>query len=290
VLTFDFSPLSGTVDRQAVATLRRESIAAGVKPFNGTDQFAFWLSVIGWLGTAALLAFIDFGSVSLFAKVSFTVVVGAINLFYLFTMPLWSYRLAVRWTEFFRVKRFAAVNQLTYADSESKPTWNSLLFNKKADKYHTYRVFTSTREPVFEAGTYVYEVWVDKKLVAVGWGYIVVDLGRPVASMVLRSRSRASNRRWAAGAYSRNPVVSLGPDIDRRFRLYCPTGAEDDARRIFTPGLVAALRKLGRSVDVEVSDRFLFVYSKRRFAFPRPRDVKDVFAIISLVSAQAGTA
>jgi len=290
VLTFDFSPLSGPVDRQAVARFRLESLAAGVRPSGGDDVFMFWLSVIGFPVTAGLVAFVDIGGLPLFAKASFTLVFGAFSLFFLVSIPAWVYRLATRWAELFRTRRFAAVNQLTYAGSESKPTWHSLLFDKKADRYRTFNVFTATREPIFEAGNYVYEVLIDRKLVAVPWGYIVVDLGRPVAPLMLRSTSRASSRRWGAGPYSRNPVLSLGPDVDRRFRLYCPSGAEKDASRIFTPDLISALGRLGRSVDVEVADRFLFVYSTRRFALPRPRAVKDVFAVISLVSAQAGTA
>jgi hypothetical protein len=38
---------------------------------------------------------------------------------------------------------------------------------------------------------------------------------------MLRSTSRRSASRWALGAYSRNPVLALGPSAGRRFRLYC---------------------------------------------------------------------
>ena len=41
-------------------------------------------------------------------------------------------------------------------------------------------------------------------------------------------------------------------------------GAEDDARSLFTPKLIAALRRVGRSVDVEVSGSLMFIYSTRR--------------------------
>ncbi len=66
-------------------------------------------------------------------------------------------------------------------------------------------------------------------------------------------------------------------------------GAEDDAWSLFTPELIAALRRVGRSVDVEVSGSFLFIYSSRRFPFPRPGAVTAVFSLISLVGSLART-
>ena len=103
------------------------------------------------------------------------------------------------------------------------------------------------------------------------------------------STGRRSAKRWALGAYSRNPILCLGSYADRRFRLYCTAGAEDEARRIFTPELIAALNRVERSVDVEVSGHFMFVSSTRQFRFPRPGAVTAVFSLISLVGSLART-
>jgi hypothetical protein len=289
VQPFDFSPLVAPVDRAAVATLRRQSIADKVPPAANDDLFLFWVSVVGFVVASALLAFIDIGSISLVAKIAYTAGMGSVDLVFVVGIVFGLYRLSVRWTQFFRAKQFAELNGMTYAASEMKPTWDSTLFNRSAVKSHASNVFTATSEPVFEAGNYVYENWADKKLIVTEWGYAVADLGRVTAPFVLRSNSRRSARRLGGGAYTSNPILSIGSFADRQFRLYCPAGAEDDARRLFTSELIGGLQKMGRTIDVEVKGQFLFIYSSRRFAFPRPAVVRAVFAVIGLVTAPTRT-
>jgi hypothetical protein len=270
-----------------VDALRRESVAAKILPTEFSDVFILWMSVIGLLVVSSLIALVDFSgnlpASAIVQQALYTVIMGLCDVVFVLGIFYSIYRLLVRWGQFYRTKRFAAVNGMTYAVAEAQPTWDCLLFNAKDLEPRGTSVFTATSSPVFEAGNYHYSVRrSDGKLSnATHWGYIVVDLGRPVPAMVLRSRSRRSARRWALGAYSRNPVLPLGSFADRWFRLYCPAGAEDVARDIFTPGLVTKLRGLGRAVDVEVSGSFLFVYSCKPFRFPRPRVVRAAFAIIS---------
>lgn len=289
--TFDYSPLTGPVDPAAVAALRRESKASKVQPAAIDDFFLLWVFVIGFLVAAGMVAIVDLGSaaIALWARIGVTAIMGSVAAVQLIGISYAIYRLVVRWTQFFRAKQFAAANRMTYAVTESKPTWDSLLFNAKVFTSKASNVFTATSEPVFEAGNYHYENWVDKKLVGTDWGYVVVDLRRPVSRLVLRSTSRRSSRRWGDGAYLRNPVLSLGAAADRRYRLYCQDGAEEEARRLFTPELIAALNRLGRSVDVEISGNFMFVYSARRFPFPRPRSVTAVFSLIALCRPGIGS-
>jgi hypothetical protein len=289
VQTFDFSPLTAPLDRPAVESLRRESVAAKIVPTEFSDGFNLGVSFFGLVLTWIIIAAINFipGATPGFLEdpvEAADVVLGAFSLLFIFGIVYGIYRLRVRWGQYYRTREFAAANAMTYAVSEAKPTWDCLLFNAKVEAPRAASVFTATTAPVFEAGNYHYSSRrSDGKLTdATHWGYIVADLGRPAPAIVLRSRSRRSAKRWAAGAYSRNPALSLWPDADRRFILYCPAGAEDDAREIFTPELIGALNALGRSVDVEVSGSFLFVYSCKPFRFPRPGAVRDVFAVISL--------
>jgi hypothetical protein len=286
VHTFDFSPLTAPVDKSAVSALRREAQADKVKPSAADEVITLWVGVVGFVVAAGLLVLVDFGSVpvSLVAKILWTALMGSLGTV-LFAGVVYSvYRLLVRWTQFYRAKQFAAANGMTYAVSESKPTWDSRLFQVDGLNARASNVFTATSEPVFEVGNYHYENWSNKKLVGIDWGYLVVDLGRPYAPIVLRSMTRQSLRRWSPDAYARNPVLPVATSVDRKFQLYCPVGAEDDARRLFTPQLITALARIGRTVNAEVAGQFLFVYSGRRFPFPRPRAVKAVFAVISLVT------
>ena len=287
--TFDFSPLTTPVDKSSVAELRRESISEKVQPAAIDDVFVFWMCLVTFVFDTAVVVFIDTGSLAPWVKVGITVILGPMALFLLYGILYSIYRLRVRWSQFFRANQFATVNRMTYAVSESRPTWDSLLFNSKAFKAGATNVFTATSEPVFEAGNYYYENWLGKKLIGTEWGYAVIDLGRPVPLLMLRSTGRRSAKRWALGAYSRNPILSLGFSADRRFRLYCTAGAEDEARRIFTPELIAAFNRVERSVDVEVSGHCMFVYSTRQFWFPRPGAVTAVFSLISLVGSLART-
>jgi hypothetical protein len=103
--------------------------------------------------------------------------------------------------------------------------------------------------------------------------------------MMLRSTSRRSTKRFGRPGFAGYPVLPLGGRIDRSFQLYCPPSAADEARRLFAPELIAALRKVARSVDVEVSGKFLFVYSTKYFAFPRPKVITAVFAALSLANS-----
>jgi hypothetical protein len=288
VQTFDFSPLTSPVDRSAVQALRRESIAAKVQPTEISDVFALGVSVFGFILGSGMIAIVDFlpgeTSIPFVVLAGYTVLMGLFLAVVVLGIVYGIYRLLVRWAQFYRAKQFAAVNGMTYAVAEAKPTWDGLVFNAEVVVPRGASVFTATTSPVFEAGNYHYSSRrPDGRLTnATHWGYIVVDLGRPVPPMVLRSKSRRSARRWALGAYSRNPILPLGRYADRWFRLYCPAGAEDVARDIFTPELVSRLRALGRSIDVEVRGSFLFVYSCKPFRFPRPRAVRAAFAIISM--------
>ena len=297
VQTFDFSPLTAPLDRSAVQALRRESVAAKIVPTEISDVFNLGVAVFGLILTWFLIAGINFvpGVPADFLRIQRDVAdifLGGVTVLFVAAIVYAMYRLLVRWGQFYRTKQFAAVNALTYAVSEAKPTWDCLLFGAKDEEARAASVFTATGSPVFEAGNYHYSTRKpDGKLTdATQWGYIVVDLGRPVPSMVLRSKSRRSARRWALGAYSRNPVLPLGGFADPWFTLYCPAGAEGDARKIFTPELISRLRALGRAVDVEISGSFLFVYSCKSFRFPRPRAVRAVFAIISMMSQSLRTA
>jgi hypothetical protein len=290
VQTFDFSPLSAPVDSAAVAALRRESVAHKVAPNTQEEALGFGLSIAAFIVDTGILLFIDLGFLPLITKVLFTAIMGTLDVLFLFGIFYAGYRLSVRWAEFYRAKQFAAVNAMTYAVSESKPTWNSLVFNREAARSGASSVFTTTSEPVFEAGNYFYENLAAGKLVRTDWGYAVVDLGRTFPRMMLRSTSRLSAKRFGHAAFAGYPVLPLGGRADRAFTLYCPSESEDEARSLFTPEFIAALQKVGRSVDVEVSGQFLFIYSSKRFAFPRPRVVAAVFAALSLANSLTRTA
>jgi hypothetical protein len=288
VRTFDFTPLTAPNDRVAVDRLRRESNAAKIVPTEFSDVFILWMCVVGSIVGGGLLAVGDLGlpSSAIVIKILYSLTVGPCMLMMVLGVFYSIYRLQVRWGQYYRVLRFAEVNAMTYSVTEAKPTWDGFIFKGDAEEARAASVFTATGVPVFEVGNYHYSHRKpDGKLSdATAWGYIVVELGSEVPPMMLRSRSRLSTKRWALGAYARNPVLSLGPDADRHYVLYCPAGQEDIARRLFTPELISAFSALGRSVDVEVSGSHLFVYSCKPFRFPRPRAVRAAFAIISLAS------
>ncbi len=77
--------------------------------------------------------------------------------------------------------------------------------------------------------------------------HIVLDPPRATASVL--------------GLWERGQHLSLEGDFDRYFRLYCPTGYERDALYLFTPDVMARFIDSAATLEVEIVDDWLFLYS-----------------------------
>ncbi len=287
---FSYTPLTAPLNKKAVKKLQTESNAAKIQPNDRSDTFFFGMSIASFVLTSGILAFVNFYptpynpgfQIEIYI---FDLIFGYCDTIFLLGIILSTYRLATRWGEYYRALQFAATNQMTYTTAEPKPTWDCILFNIQTETWdqgpRASSVFTSQTQPTFETGNYQYPITIGTKKTGRNWGYIVANLATPKPAMVLRSKSKQSAKRWAMGAYSKHPILSLGATADKTFTLYCPAGAEDAARQIFTPQVIKELKTLGKSIDVEIKDNHMFVYSSKPFKFPRAKAIKNVFTIIA---------
>jgi hypothetical protein len=103
--------------------------------------------------------------------------------------------------------------------------------------------------------------------------------------------SRANNGMFGSSnlpsAFRRDQVLSLEGDFDRYFTLYCPRQYERDALYVFTPDLMALLIDEAAPYDVEIIDRWLFVYAARPFPLADPHTYQRLLRIVATVGRKA---
>jgi hypothetical protein len=283
---FDFTAITARSDRSAVEALRKRATAAGVEPTEISDTFGLGMVITGFVLCSVIFALVVNGhrAVSIFVAIGM-LGWGGLGAFFLFGIGYFTYRVLVRWGQYFRALQFAERNGMTFTVSGPKPEWDGAIFRISDTKPRATSVFRAATAPVFEVGNFHFGVFRNDKPATQRWGYVAVDVGHQLPHATLRSTSgRLSRRRWDPdGAYTDDPILSLGAVADRMFTLYCPVGGESQAQLIFTADLLSRLARLGRNVDAELKGSVLFVYSCKPFRIPRPRALQRVFGIISAV-------
>ncbi len=105
--------------------------------------------------------------------------------------------------------------------------------------------------------------------------------------------SRANNGLFGStnlpAAFARDQVLSLEGDFNEHFTLYCPKEYERDALYVFTPDLMALLIDEAAPYDVEIVDRWMFVYSARAFPLAEPSVYQRLLTIVTTVGAKTLT-
>jgi len=90
-------------------------------------------------------------------------------------------------------------------------------------------------------------------------------------------------------AFGRDQVLSLEGDFNTYFTLYCPREYERDALYVFTPDLMALLIDNASTLDVEIVDDWMFVYSMQPFALDEPSALEPLFDVIETIGAKTLT-
>lgn len=284
---FDYTSLTASVDPADVTRLRDESKQAGVQPTEFSYNALIIGGIFGFLVLGGMFTLVWSGHPPLtglfgLVLILFYVVSGGLALFILLIgLPNTIYHLRIQWQEFFRAHAFASANGLIYGTSADAWDREGAIFHMpEADKRRAGSFFRSTTRPEFEVvGHYHYSV--EKQ--EVHWGYIAVDLGRPLPHLVLRSKRRAFRKRRFLTRYAQSPVVDLSQESDRRFTLYGEPEHAVEARMIFTDGLLQRLGGLGRGIDAETIGTRLFIYSPRQFGIPRVKAIRQLFEVVDVV-------
>jgi hypothetical protein len=284
---FVFAPLTAPADEAAVERLRDESRDAGINPAEVNQGILLAVEAIGALIFTALIVFVGLGRPS-FSGLSgvvyllFFVIAGACLASLLaVAVPNTIFRIRRQWPDYSRLRSFADANGLTYTASEEGSDLEGAIFHMRgAQTPRAGNVFWSARGMGFEVvGHYHYTR--DKS--EVHWGYIAIDLGRPLPHLVLRgSRRRRTHRNFLIG-YAKSPVIPLEQDEARNFVLYGRPEEAPNAHGVFTDALLGRLRQLGRGIDAETLESHLFVYSSKPFALTRPKVIQQLFEVIDVV-------
>ncbi len=194
---------------------------------------------------------------------------------------------ATLWPARVRMHRFAAANGLVYEPRSAAPTYPGLIFGLGSSRGVTDH-FRTHDGRYLDFGNYSYTTGSGKSRTTHRWGFLALHLDRSLPHMVLDSRR---NNGLFGGTnlpsmFSKDQVLSLEGDFNEHFTLYCPREYERDALYVFTPDLMALLIDEAAPFDVEIVDRWLFVYSSRVFPLADPATYQRLLGIVGTVGAK----
>lgn len=174
----------------------------------------------------------------------------------------------------------AARRGFSYLPDLDRPGLPGLLFRSGSDVRAFDLLDARMTSTPFLAGSVTGRYADDSFLLrAVAASFVAIPLDREVPNIVLVG-SGFGVMRQAGIALPGRQRLSLEGDFDSSFTLYCPTGYERDALYIFAPDLMQLLVDTTAGCDVELVDRWMFVYSA-------PGRYRDPAAIPGLVRVTA---
>jgi len=191
------------------------------------------------------------------------------------------------WEARYRMHRFAEANGLVYSPASGQPSYPGAIFSLGSSRTVTDH-FRSASDRFLDYGNYRYTTGSGKNRTTHRWGFLALELDRALPHMVLDSKSNnglfgGSN---LPAVFSKDQVLSLEGDFDRWFTLYCPRQYERDALYVFTPDLMALLIDEAAPFDVEIVDRWMFVYSARSLDMRQPAVHQRMLRIVDTVGGK----
>ncbi|MBA4247167.1 MAG: hypothetical protein C0444_02580 [Microbacterium sp.] len=194
------------------------------------------------------------------------------------------------WAKRWRMARFADANGLLFSALSPPPSYPGAIFALGSSRKVTDH-FRTADDRYLDFGNYQYTTGSGKNRTTHHWGFLALQLDRTLPHMLLDSR--ANNGIFGStnlpAAFARDQVLSLEGDFNEHFTLYCPKEYERDALYVFTPDLMALLIDEAAPFDVEIVDRWMFVYSARAFPLAEPSVYQRLLTIVTTVGAKTLT-
>lgn len=287
--TADFSALTKPITAAEVAAFRREVRASGAPWGRNPATVVVW-TVLGLLLGIFVIVFVV-GPV-LASLTSSSPWSGAVFLALALGGIAVAVTLAVlasrtKWGGWMRLDRFARANTLAFTPVAAPPAYAGAIFQEGSDRRIRDRL-TATVGRFFDVGNYEYATGSGKSRQVHRWGYLAVQLDRPMPHILLDAKS--NNGLFGAtnlpDVFARSQRLSLEGDFDRYFTLYCPSEYERDALYLLTPDLMVLLIDEAQAFDVEVVDDWMFVYSSAPFRMTDASVVRRLFRILSTVGSK----
>lgn len=301
--TIDYAPLTSVVTREDVTAFRARHAGDSRYGPSAAGAVAVIAAIfIAVLGGFLLISFIgafasvlstspaDFGIGALFIVVPLLVFGGAITVLTLIIRRRSGIGTGSKWERWVRLERFADANEFVYSPSDSNPQYPGAIFSSGSSRAAIDHMRARTGR-FLDLGNYRYVTSSGKNSTTHTWGFMALELDRALPHMVLDSR--ANNGLFGGtnlpASFSRDQVLSLEGDFDQYFTLYCPKEYERDALYVFTPDLMALCIDEAAPFDIEVVDRWLFVYSAVPFDMLQPSVYERLLRIAFTVGAKTLT-
>jgi hypothetical protein len=192
---------------------------------------------------------------------------------------------AERW---FRLDRFARANGMTFHRTDVAPAYPGQIFHLGRDQAMGEHLVSNGR--FLDIGNISDVVGSGTSRLPRTWGFLALALDRAMPNIVLDAKK--NNSLFGSDLPNRldqKQILHLEGDFDTYFTLYCPAQYERDALYIFTPDLMALLIDEASPFDVELVDKWMFVYSARPFELTDPAVLQRLFTIADTVGAKALT-
>jgi len=293
VRTLDYSALTDPVARADVVAWRAQARASGMPWAVGT------LSVGGVIGAglfAVIFVFVFGGVFASFVTEGIRngnpvdLLFPSIIVVVIAAVTIGAVRARVtrggRWEQWYRLSRFATANGMTFRPMDFPPAYPGEIFHIGRDAKVIEHLVTSGR--FLDIANYSYITGSGKSQTTHNWGFLALSLDRAMPNIVLDAKS--NNSLFTSNlpvTLDRKQILHLEGDFDQHFTLYCPAEYEQDALYIFTPDLMALLIDEAAPFDVELIDRWMFVYSSRPFELTDPAVLQRLFTIADTVGAKA---
>lgn len=295
--TLDTTPLTAPVAASDVAAFRtamrdRPEYAAA----SPLAQFVvaivalvFMVFVVGSFATLALgvigTSLQDVGLPGLLF-LGFPLVVLAVIIIVAVALIRRHFRGGGRWERWMRLDRFAAANGLTFSPLSRDPQYPGMIFGQGRSRVALDHL-RSSEGRFLDYGTYRYVTGSGKNSTTHTWGFVALELDRSLPHMVLDAKANNGLFGSTIGiAFSKDQILSLEGDFNEHFTLYCPREYERDALYVFTPDLMALAIDEAAAFDIEIVDKWMFVYSTRGLDLLDPRLQERVHRILATVGTK----
>ncbi|TAL41688.1 MAG: hypothetical protein EPN91_10070 [Salinibacterium sp.] len=193
-----------------------------------------------------------------------------------------------RWKQRLRYSRFAEANGLRYTFRQDNPHESGIIF-RHGESVSINDRFASAYPPLFEIGNVQ---WAGHPLHEGAFrerGYVKVRLDRVLPHLFLQSQSNArKSLRFSIPAnFATSQRLPLEGDFDRFFSLYAPAGYGRDALYVLTPDLMALLIDRVPGCNVEIVDKWMYVYVPKPLELDTPAAWMQALEIVETVGQKA---
>ena len=197
---------------------------------------------------------------------------------------------AARWPRWRKLDGFARANGMVFSPRDANPAYPGAIFGYGSARTTTEH-FRSASDRFLDYGNYQFVTSSGKNSQTHTWGFLALHLDRTLPHMVLDASGNNGlfGSSTMPATFDKSQVLKLEGNFNEFFTLYCPRAYERDAYYVFTPDLMALLIDNASPFDVEIIDRWMFVYSTVPFDLGNPGLHQRMLQIVDTVGSKTLT-